>query len=114
MVISYGKTLYFKIQCKEFTNKITLHFLIFLYYKEFTQQYEYENHCRSLYFSYLLKISIKIQQKIPVLLKSNQNNKIKFVVSQKHNLSLLQNCVSKNENPLPKLPSLGSPKSPST
>jgi hypothetical protein len=32
----------FKIQCKKYKNKITIHFLIFLHYKEFTQQYQYE------------------------------------------------------------------------
>jgi hypothetical protein len=46
--------------------KIELHFiaLYFWFYKKFTQQYEYENHYRSLYFSCLLKTSIEIQQKI--------------------------------------------------
>jgi hypothetical protein len=40
---------------------IKLHFIsfFFFYYKEFTQQYEYENQCKSLYFSLLLRTSIE-------------------------------------------------------
>jgi hypothetical protein len=30
------------------------------YYREFTQQYEYENHCKSLYLLFLLKTSFEI------------------------------------------------------
>jgi hypothetical protein len=83
MVISYTHKLYFKIQYRKFKNIITIHFLIFLIFKEFTQQYEYENHCKSLYFSCLLKTSIKIQQKIPRSIEMKSNIKIKFVVYQK-------------------------------
>jgi len=56
---------------------ITLHFW---YYKRFTQQYGYGNHCKSLYFSILLKKSIRNIEKFHDMWNWNQNNKIEFVV----------------------------------
>jgi hypothetical protein len=57
---------------KNFRNNITIHFIIFWYYKIFTQWYEHKINCRSLCFSILLKIWIKIIEKFHVLLKWNQ------------------------------------------
>jgi len=53
-------------------------FPYFLYYKKFTQQYEYENHCKSLYFFCLLKTLIEIQKKKTMIveMKSKQQNYI--------------------------------------
>jgi hypothetical protein len=116
MVISYTQNLYFKIQCTKSENKI-IFISFFIYFKEFTQQFEYENHCRSLYFSCLLKTSINIRKTIPCSIEMKSNNKIKFVVYKNiscsfcykvpTSISLPQNYVSKNGYPFPRTPIFG-------
>jgi hypothetical protein len=56
-------------------HKITIHFIIFWYYRKLTQQYEHRICWKSLCFSVLLKTWIKIIIECLVLLKWNQNNK---------------------------------------
>jgi hypothetical protein len=82
MVISYNQNLHFKIHCKNSTNNIIIHFIIFWYYKNFTQWYEHKIHCKSLCFFVLLKTWIQNYSKIPCFVETKSKQQIKFVVYQ--------------------------------
>jgi hypothetical protein len=102
-----------KYNAEQSKEKITIISLHFLYYKNFTQQYGYENHYKSLYFSVLLKVYQNYNIPSSIEMKSKQQDniygiyKIKFKVYyyKIHTfIFLLQNCVSNNEILFPKIP----------
>jgi hypothetical protein len=72
---------------KNSRNKITIYFIIFWYYKKFTQQYKHRIQCKKLCFYVLLKTWTKIIIESHVLLKKSKTTikiygifKTKFVV----------------------------------
>jgi hypothetical protein len=69
---------------KNSKNKITIHFIIFWYYKKFTQQYKHIIQCKSLCFSVLLKTWIKITTELHVVY---QNKIYGFLLQSSYNYS---------------------------
>jgi hypothetical protein len=104
---------------KNLQKKLQFIFLYFWYYKEFTQQYDYENHNKSLYLSCLLKLSINYSKSSMVCWNEIKTTRLNlwyiknkicgFCYKIFTPISLLQNYVFKSEFFFPKLPSLGSP-----
>ncbi len=64
-------------------NNITIHFIIFWYYRKFTQWYKHIIHYRSICLSILLKTWIKITTKSHVLLKKFPKQQLKSKVYPK-------------------------------
>ncbi len=67
---------------KNFRNNITIHFIIFWYYKKFTQRYKHRIHYKSLCFFVSLKTWIKITTESHVLLKKIPKQQLKSMVYQ--------------------------------
>jgi len=69
---------------KNSRNNITIHFIIFWYYRKFTQRYKHRFQCKSLRFFVLLKTWIKITIESHVLLKTTKTTINMWYI--KHNL----------------------------
>jgi len=77
MVISYNHNLYFKIQCKKFINRITIHSFIILILQRIHTTIWIWKTLQSLYIFCLVKISIKnTTQNFHVLLRWNQTTRL--------------------------------------
>jgi hypothetical protein len=62
-----------------------IHFIIFSYYKKFTQQYEHRINCRSLCFYVLLRTLFQYSSKIPCFVETKSKQQMKYVVYQNKN-----------------------------
>jgi len=84
MVISSNQNLPFII--KNSKNKIAIHFIICWCYKQFTQQYEHNIHCKKYVHLYSIIKSKSKYSRIPCFVEKNLKTTSKIYSLSKHNL----------------------------